>query len=168
MIISPELDAIDAKLLEQLQADARLPMPVLSERVGLSGPACYRRVRRLREIGAIEREVAIVRPRTLGWPLTMVVLVTLERDSGRATDAGGGHIIDQFMRKIAAVPEVVEAWYVTGDHDFALRVVARDMEGYDELTRRILLNDENVRTFKTLVVMRQAKAWSPVPADRVI
>ncbi|MDE1146262.1 MAG: Lrp/AsnC family transcriptional regulator [Azospirillaceae bacterium] len=165
-MVSPptDLDAIDRKLLEQLQADARLPIPTLAERVGLSGPACYRRIRRLRETGAIEREVAIVRPRTLGWPLTMVVLVTLERDSGRGrSGTNDGSVIDQFMRKLATVPEVVEAWYVTGDHDFALRIVARDMEGYDALTRRILLNDENVRTFKTLVVMRHAKPLSPVP-----
>ena len=52
-----ELDAIDRRILEQLQIDARVPMPILAERVGLSGPACYRRVRRLREAGAILREV---------------------------------------------------------------------------------------------------------------
>lgn len=153
---SLKLDSIDRKLLEQLQVDARIPMPELAERVGLSGPACYRRVRRLREIGAIEREVAIVAPRTMGWPLTMIVLVTLERDRSL--------LIDQMIRSLRAEPEVVEAWYVTGDEDFVLRVVARDMEDYDGFTRRILHADENIRSFKTLVVMRHAKPLSPVPS----
>ncbi|WP_207458798.1 Lrp/AsnC family transcriptional regulator [Azospirillum sp. SYSU D00513] len=153
-----DLDALDLKILEQLQGDARMPFPELAERVGLSAPACYRRVRRLRETGAIEREVAVVRPRTMGWPLMMIVLVTLERERA--------HTLDQLMRKLAAVPEVVEAWYVTGDHDVALRMVARDMESYDELTRRVLLGEESVRSFKTLVVMRHAKPMSPmVPAQ---
>ena len=149
------LDAFDLKLLELLQADAQRPVPVLADQVGLSAPACYRRIRRLREIGAIAREVAVVRPRTLGWPLSMIVLVTLERESART--------VDEMMRVLQAVPEVVEAWNVTGDHDFAVRMVARDMEGYDELARRLFAADERVRSFKTLVVIRQVKEMSPIP-----
>lgn len=67
MAANLDLDDFDLKLLERLQADARTPVPVLAEAVGLSAPACYRRIRRLREIGAIDREIAVVRPRTLGW-----------------------------------------------------------------------------------------------------
>lgn len=67
------------------------------------------------------------------------------------------------MRVLQAVPEVVEAWNVTGDHDFAVRMVARDMEGYDELARRLFAADERVRSFKTLVVIRQVKEMSPIP-----
>lgn len=150
-----KLDAIDRRLLHALQEDARMPVDVLAERVGLSGPACYRRVRRLREVGAIEREVALVKPQTMGWPLMMIVLVTLERER---TD-----IIDRIVQKFGRVPEVVEAWYVTGDHDFALRVVAQDMERFEEFTRKVLYADENIRSFKTLVVMRGVKPLSPVP-----
>lgn len=90
----------------------------------------------------------------MGWPLVMIVLVALERERRE--------IIDGFIRKLAAVPEIVEAWYVTGDHDFALRVLARDMESFEEMTRRVLYGDENVKSFKTLVTMRQVKKASPV------
>lgn len=149
------LDDFDLKLLQRLQADAQRSVSVLAEEVGLSAPACYRRIRRLREMGAITREVALVRPRTLGWPLSMIVLVTLERE--------GAGTVDEMMRVLQAVPEVVEAWNVTGDYDFAVRMVARDMEGYDELARRLFAADERVRSFKTLVVIRQVKEMSPIP-----
>jgi Lrp/AsnC family leucine-responsive transcriptional regulator len=149
------LDDFDLKLLELLQADVRRPVPVLAATVGLSAPACYRRIRRLREIGAIDREVAIVRPRTLGWPLSMIVLVTLERE--------GAGTVDEMMRVLQGVPEVIEAWNVTGDNDFAVRMVARDMESYDELARRLFAADERVRSFQTLVVIRQVKERSPIP-----
>lgn len=149
------LDDFDLKLLELLQADSQRPVPEIADAVGLSAPACYRRIRRLRETGAIEREVAVVRPRTLGWPLSMIVLVTLEREGART--------VDEMMRVLQTVPEVVEAWNVTGDHDFAVRMVARDMEGYDELARRLFAADERVRSFKTLVVIRQVKEMSPIP-----
>lgn len=155
-----KLDPIDMRLLEALQRDAQIPMEALAERLEMSAPACYRRIRRLREIGAIEREVALVRPQTMGWTLSMIVLVTLERER---TD-----IIDRIIQKFSLVPEIIEAWYVTGDHDFAIRVVARDMEYFEEFTRRVLYADENVRSFKTLVVMRNVKSLSPIPvADRI-
>jgi Lrp/AsnC family transcriptional regulator, leucine-responsive regulatory protein len=150
-----KLDIFDRRLLHALQENARMSADVLAERIGLSAPACYRRVKRLRDIGAIDREVALVKPQTMGWPLTMIVLVTLERE--------GADIIDRIVQKLARVPEVLEAWYVTGDHDFALRVVALDMERFEEFTRKVLYADENIRGFKTLVVMRGVKSLSPVP-----
>jgi Lrp/AsnC family leucine-responsive transcriptional regulator len=149
------LDDFDLRLPELLQADAQRPVATLAEDVGLSAPACYRRIRRLRQAGVIEREVAVVKPRTLGWPLSMIVLVTLERESART--------VDEMMRVLQGVPEVVEAWNVTGDHDVAVRIVAHDMEGYDELARRLFAADERVRSFKTLVVIRQVKDMSPIP-----
>lgn len=154
-----ELDAIDRKLLEQLQIDTRMPMETMADRVGLSGPACYRRVRRLRESGVIDREVAIVKPRLMGWPLSMIVLVTLERERAQT--------VDVLIRQFAAVPEIIDSWLVTGDHDFALRMVARDMESFDDLTRRIFVADDNIRSFKTLVVLRHTKAMSPIVAADV-
>ncbi|WP_129774486.1 Lrp/AsnC family transcriptional regulator [Peristeroidobacter soli] len=151
-----ELDAADYRLLELLQADARTPIAALAEIVGLSEPACYRRIQRLKREKVIEREVAVVSPRTMGWPLTMIVLVTLERERTA--------ILDQFIRKLQGVPEIVEAWYVTGDYDFALRVVAQSMESFETLTRDVLYADNFVKNFKTLVTMRTVKTQSPLKA----
>ncbi len=149
------LDTFDRKLLEILQEDCQRPVAAIAESVGLSVPACYRRIRRLRSTGVIEREVAIVQPRTLGWPLSMIVLVMLERDGTRT--------IEQMTRNFQAEPEVAEAWHVTGDFDLALRIVARDMEGFDQLSQRLFSAGNLVRGFKTLVVIREMKSFSPVP-----
>ncbi|WP_349920849.1 Lrp/AsnC family transcriptional regulator [Aeromonas veronii] len=142
-------DKFDLLILSELQQDARLPIPELAHRVGLSAPACYRRVRELRETGLIEREVALVAPATMGWPITMLVLVTLERDHGR--------IVDEMIASLQREPEVMDLWYVTGEQDFVLQVAARDMQSYEQFTRRVLHAREQVRSFKTLVVMGQHK-----------
>ncbi|NML05634.1 Lrp/AsnC family transcriptional regulator [Sphingomonas sp. G-3-2-10] len=155
MIRNRDLDSFDLKLLGLMQADAQQAMAALAEAVGLSVPACYRRIRRLRQTGVIQREVAIVRPKTLGWPLSMIVLVTLERERA--------HTMEDMMAVLRAEPEVLEAWNVTGDHDLAVRMVARDMESYDETVKRLFVIDERVRNFQTLVVIRQIKELSPVP-----
>ena len=104
--MNPMTDKFDLLILAELQQDARLPTPELAHRVGLSAPACYRRVRALRESGLIEREVALVAPSTMGWPITMLVLVTLERDHGR--------IVDEMIASLQREPEVMDLWYVTG------------------------------------------------------
>lgn len=151
-----KLDAADYRLLELLQEDARTPMAKLAELVDLSEPACYRRVQRLKRDKIIEREVAVVAPRTMGWPLTMIVLVTLERERTA--------ILDQFIRKLQSVPEILDAWYVTGDYDFALRVVARDMESFESMTREVLYANNFVKNFKTLVTMRDVKTRGSLKA----
>lgn len=150
-----DLDTIDLRIIEQLQIDARIPIPTLAERVGLSGPACYRRIRRLRETGAILREVAVVAPRTVGWPLSMICLVTLERE--------GAKTIEDVLRKLEAQPEVIEAWQITGEYDFAVKIVARDMESYDNLVHRLFAQDDRVRSFMTLVVIRSTKKSGFIP-----
>ena len=151
-----ELDSADYRLLELLQVDARTPVTKLAAIVGLSEAACYRRIQRLKRQSVIEREIAVVSPRSMGWPLMMIVLVTLERERTS--------IIEGFIRKLQSVPEILEAWYVTGDYDFALRIVARDMGSFDTLTREVLYEGNYVKSFKTLVTMRYVKAQGPLKA----
>lgn len=151
-----DLDPFDMRLLELLQEDARRPIADLAVEIGLSSPACYRRIRRLREIGAIEREVAVVRPRTLGWGLTMVVLVVLEREVSRT--------VSDLLCQLAAHPQVIDCANVTGDYDFVVRLVARDMEDYGELVERLFSDDERVRNFKTLVVIKDGGGTKALPA----
>ena len=143
------LDRFDLKILAAVQRNARMAMPELAQKVGLSPPACYRRVRALRKAGVIQREVAIVAPSTLGWPLTMIVLVKLERDKGP--------VIDALVRKLKKSSAVMDVWYVTGDHDLVLHVAAENMAAYDVFTRRTLHADGHVHSFETLVVLQQPK-----------
>jgi Lrp/AsnC family leucine-responsive transcriptional regulator len=148
------LDHFDLRILTVLQREARTPMAEFAEEVGLSAPACYRRIRALRDVGAIEREIALVAPAVMGWPITMIVLVTLERDSGR--------IVDRLIHKLRAAREVIDIWYVTGDHDLVLHVAAQNMSSYDAFTRRALHGEQHVRNFKTLVVMKHAERAAPL------
>lgn len=158
MALLDDLDSFDLRLLTMMQDDARVSAAAMSEGVGLSVPACYRRIQRLRRIGAIKRDVSIVDPVTMGWPLTIIVLVTLDRE--------GQRILDDFHRAIAAVPEIVEAWYVTGEHDFVLRMVARDMPSFDRQISELLYSKPFIRSFKTLVTFRNLKPLSGIPPAR--
>ena len=113
---SVTLDRFDRALLEQVQVNNQVPARRLAERVGLSESAVLRRLRRLRREGVIAADVSIVHPSVLGLPLTVHVLVSLERE--------GLAELDAFTRKLRARPEVRQAWYVTGEADFVLRLAA--------------------------------------------
>jgi Lrp/AsnC family leucine-responsive transcriptional regulator len=145
-----DLDSFDLRLLELMQADARRPVPELAELVGLSSPACYRRIRRLREIGAMLSEVAVVQPKTLGWGVSMFVLVVLEREGSRT--------VADLLGKFSEHPQVIECANVTGEYDIAVRLVARDMEDYDDVAQTLFVDDDRVRSFKTLVVIREGQS----------
>ena len=144
---SVTLDRFDHALLEQVQVDNQLPARRLAERVGLSESAVLRRLRRLRQEGVIAADVSIVHPSVLGLPLTMHVLVSLERE--------GLAELDGFTRKLRARPEVRQAWYVTGEADFVLRLQLASMEAYEGFAREVFHEDRNVRTFRTIVAIRQ-------------
>ncbi len=90
-------------------------------------------------------------------PLSMLVMVTLDREGART--------IEEMATLFRKEPEVVEAWNVTGDHDLVVRMIARNMESYDELVQRLFSANDNVRSFKTLVVIREVKPASPVPVE---
>lgn len=152
-----DLDAFDLKLLSILQANTRGTAEELAAQVGLSPSACLRRVRRLREGGVIEAEVAVVAPRAVGRELTMVVQVALERERA--------DIMDAFKRAMRATPEVMQCFYVTGDIDFILIVTMPSMEDYERFTNRFFFQNPNVRRFTTLVVMDRVKVGLAVPID---
>ena len=153
-----DLDDKDRHLLDLLQADARRPLERLAGDVGLSAPAVQRRLKRLREAGVITAEVAVVDPAAVGLPMTFVVMVELERERAQQIDA--------FRRKVAAEPQVQQSYYVTGEGDFVLVALARDMDDFEALTRRLFFDDPNVRRFRTSVVMGQARRSLTAPARR--
>jgi len=153
---SAELDRKDRQLLDLLQQDARQSLETLAGEVALSAPAVQRRIKRLRATGAIEREVAVVDPAVVGLPMTFIVIVELERESADQ--------IDVFRRKVSAEPQVQQGYYVTGEGDFIIIAVARDMDDFEALTRRLFFDDPNVRRFRTSVAMGKAFRSLSVPA----
>lgn len=149
-VIVPEtvgLDDFDRALLAAVQANNQTPARILASRVGLSESAVLRRLRRLRRDGVIVADVAVVHPAVLGTPLTIHVLVSLERETS--------DLLDGFIRGLRRRPEVRAAWYVTGDADFVLELGLSGMDAYETFAREVFHDDPNVRSFRTIVAMRQ-------------
>lgn len=154
-----ELDGIDFRILRALQANNRLTSEQLGSLAGLSPTACQRRIKRLREEKVIEGDVSIISPKAVGRSLTTLVQVSLERERA--------DIIDRFKAAIRATPEIMMGFYVTGDADFVLVVSARDMEDFEQFTRRFFYENPDIKGFKTMVVIDRVKAGFALPIDGV-
>ena len=152
------LDDIDRRIVNALQADGRLPMVELAERVGLSATPCQRRVKRLEEEGVIGRYAALVSPLSLGLALQALVQVTLDDHSEKTVEA--------FEAAIRARPEVVACYAVTGDMDFLLHVQTPDLASFSEFAMKALLRVPGVRGTRSSFIMQAVKsdlAWAPQP-----
>ncbi|NZD63586.1 Lrp/AsnC family transcriptional regulator [Rhizobium sp. WYCCWR 11290] len=152
-----ELDRADIALLNAVQKNNKLTSEELAERAHLSPTACQRRLKRLRAEGAIEADISIVSPKAVGRHVTVVVLVSLERERA--------DIIDRFKTAIKNTREVMIGYYVTGDADFLLVVTAKDMEDYEQFTRRFFYENNDIKGFKTMVVMDRVKAGFAFPIE---
>lgn len=124
------LDAADRRILRELQADATLPIAELAERVGLTQTPCWKRVKRLTEKGVIERRVAILDRERLG--LSLVVFVSVR--TSRHDEAW----LSEFAKGASALPEVVEFYRLSGETDYLLKVVVRDIAAYDAFYKRLI------------------------------
>ncbi|AVC45571.1 winged helix-turn-helix transcriptional regulator [Rhizobium leguminosarum bv. viciae] len=152
-----ELDRADIALLNAVQKNNKLTSEELAERAHLSPTACQRRLKRLRAEGVIEADISIVSPKAVGRHVTVVVLVSLERERA--------DIIDRFKTAIKNTREVMIGYYVTGDADFLLVVTAKDMEDYEQFTRRFFYENNDIKGFKTMVVMDRVKAGFAFPIE---
>lgn len=151
------IDRLDAKLLNLLQSNNRRGSEELGELVGLSPTAVQRRLKKLRSDGVIEADVSVVVPKAIGRPVSMFVLVTLERERA--------DIVDRFKQSIRQTLEVMNGYYVTGDADFLLIVTAESMEDYEQFTRKFFYENPDIKGFKTMVIMDRVKVGFFVPID---
>jgi Lrp/AsnC family transcriptional regulator, leucine-responsive regulatory protein len=152
------LDEIDKKIVAALQAEGRLPIVDLAERVGLSATPCQRRVKRLEEEGLITRYAALVSPAAMGFGLQALVEVTLEDHSEKTVEA--------FEAAIRARAEVVACYAVTGDMDFLLHVFAPDLNSFSDFALKALLRMPGVKGTRSSFIMQAIKsdlAWAPAP-----
>lgn len=144
-----ELDRIDRKILNALQTDCNVTNLALSEEVGISPPACLRRVKHLRDEGFILRDVSLVDPSKLGLKLTAIVEVTLERHTEDYKSS--------FLRRVQGEDTITQCYMVTGETDAVLVVHLKDMEEYADFTRRIFDSDRHVVRYRTLFAIRRIK-----------
>ena len=143
------IDDMDRKILHEVQLNNQQTSAQISETVGLSPTSVQRRLNRMRRDKIIEADVSIASHVALGRPLIMMVAVELERERS--------DIIDRFKRSVRKVPEIMSAYYVTGDTDFILMISAKDMEDYENFTRRFFYDNADIKGFKTTVVMDRIK-----------
>ena len=153
------LEPIDLLLLAQLQQDSSLSNQALAERVHTSPPTCLRRVKRLFEAGLIERQVAILNPEklaaTVGYGLTAIVEITLDRQDAQA--------LDRFEAKVADIAEVQQCYRVSPGPDFCLVVHAVHMPAYQALAQRLFTSDANVRNVKAFFSIKRSKFGAALP-----
>jgi Lrp/AsnC family transcriptional regulator len=128
--MAKKIDEIDRKILAQLQHDASLSVDDISDRVGLSRNACWRRIRAMEAGGVIRGRVVLADPGAVGCPLEVMVLVR--------TSAHDATWMETFQRTIRAMPEVVGAYRMTGDLDYLLRVRVADVPAYDAFYKRVI------------------------------
>lgn len=152
---SIDLDETDLRLLDALQRDASESNQSLAERFNISPPTCLRRVRRLRESGWIESEVAILDADRIGPLLTAVVEVSLDRQDAASLDA--------FEQRITPDDAVQQCYRVSPGPDFVLIVTVRDMPGYQALAQRLFTSDAAVRNVKAFFSVKRAKFAPRVP-----
>ncbi|HLS79813.1 MAG TPA: Lrp/AsnC family transcriptional regulator [Steroidobacter sp.] len=150
-----KIDRLDARILAELQRDGRLSVVELSERVGLTGTPCARRVKQLEASGVIQGYAALLDPARLGLKVQAFVQVKLERH----TDEN----VEQFQRELAALEQVVSCFATTGEYDFMLQVVAPDLEALSQLVLRKLLKISSVRDVHSSIVLDTIKRSARTP-----
>lgn len=153
------LDSIDLRLLDALQRDASPTNQALAADIGISPPTCLRRVQRLRALGLVERQVALLSPDRIaavrGHGLQAIVEISLDRQGAEALDA--------FEARVIADDAVQQCWRVSPGPDFVLVVAARDMPGYGALAQRLFTADANVRNVKAFFSLKRAKFEPRIP-----
>jgi Lrp/AsnC family leucine-responsive transcriptional regulator len=150
-----DLDAIDCRIIAELQADARLSNVALAEKVGLSPSPCLRRVKRLEHDGYIEGYRAALRRDRIGLGFSVFLGVKIE---GHANECAL-----KFEEAVSAMPEVVACHLVSGEADYFLEVVVPDLEHYQRFLVGKLLNLPIVREVRSNIAIQTLKAGAPLP-----
>lgn len=150
-----KLDKIDRKIIHDLQVNGRITNVELAQNAGISAPPCLRRVRNLEEAGLILSYHARVNSAALGYPMTVFTGVKLK--------AVGEGELKKFELQIEKWDRVREAYMMTGDNDFMLKIVARDWDDYQNFLTTQLLESPNVAAVKSSLSIKTSKLLAGVP-----
>jgi Lrp/AsnC family transcriptional regulator, leucine-responsive regulatory protein len=150
-----KVDNFDRAILRLLQEDAALSQREIAESVNLSAPAVQRRIARMEAEGVIKRTVAVVDPTAVGYPITVLVEVTLTSDRSNVVAAAASFFRD--------APEVQQCYRVMGAAGFILILLIPSMEEYEQRTACLFADNELVRSYRTIVVLDRVKSGLGVP-----
>jgi Lrp/AsnC family leucine-responsive transcriptional regulator len=143
------MDKIDRKILQILQVDARASLQEIGQQAGLSASPCWERIRKMEQSGVIEGFTVRLNAQALGLNDTVMVQVTL--------DSHSDNTLEKFGETLAAIPEVVEAYLLSGEYDYLLRVAVKDTRDYERLLREKLYKIKGIRHSKSSFVLRTLK-----------
>jgi len=152
-----QLDLFDRRIIEALQADARMPVAAIAERTALSATPVSRRLKRLEDEGLIRAYAPVLDTRKLGFALDAYVLVNL--------DAHSDENIAGFEQAIAENPYVIACHAVTGDRDYLLHVLARDVEHLGQITLKSIVRIQGVRDVQSVIVLETIKKSPAIPLE---
>lgn len=150
-----ELTGVDRKILRALQEDGRMTVQAIADRVGLSPSPCLRRIRRMEMAGVITGYSATVDQKAAGLPVSVFISIKLERQRARELDA--------LAEAIGRWPEVMEAYLMTGQFDFLLRVVCEDLSAYEHFLREKLTQIEGVASIESSFSLGAVKVSRALP-----
>jgi Lrp/AsnC family transcriptional regulator len=150
-----KLSVSDRRLLQALQDDASLSQIDLAERSGLSRTSVWRRVRELEEAGVIEGRVALLSPKALGLQIHVLLSVSMVEHSNKVRRS--------FETHVERLPEVMECFSVSGERDYVLQIISRDMESYNEFLNTKILHHSSVRSASSSFALRRVKYTTALP-----
>jgi Lrp/AsnC family transcriptional regulator len=150
-----EITRSDRQLLQALQQDVMISQIELAERAGLSRTSVWRRIRELEEAGLIERKVALLNSRLLGFQIHVLLSVSMNKHSVRTRK--------DFENHVQTLPEVTECFSVSGDRDYLLHIVARDMESYNDFLNTMILDHPSVHSASSSFALRRVKYTTALP-----
>lgn len=150
-----EVDDVDRALLRLLQQNNQGTVRALAEQVGVSAPTCLRRIRALRQAGVIRHDTALLDPAKLGLGLLCYAEVALHLHSAPA--------VQTFGLRMRQLPHVLACDEIAGEADFLLQVLVKDMAAFSDFAQAHLASDSNVRSYRSLFVIRQHKDEHRLP-----
>jgi len=151
------LSRTDRRLLNELQRDTTRNQSELAELVGMSRTSCWRRIRDFEDAGLIERQVALLNPKVAGFNIQVLLLVAMTEHTDENRQG--------FERHVSLLPEVTECFSVSGDRDYVLHVVVKDMDTYNEFLNSQVLKHSAVRSASSTFVLRRVKYSTVLPLD---
>jgi Lrp/AsnC family leucine-responsive transcriptional regulator len=149
------IDEVDVQLLKLLQQDGRITNADLAKSVGLSPPSVLQRVRALERAGLIRGYTALLDAEKLGMRITAFAMVSLSLHQDMA--------IERFRRAVLDVEEIQECYHVSGEYDFLLKIVVKDMRAYEVLIREKISRIRGIRQINSSIVFGVTKQTTAIP-----
>ena len=150
-----ELSRADRRLLVAMQHDSRLSQNELADLAGMSRTSCWRRIREFEDSGIIDKQVALLSPRKLGFQIHVFLAVAMVEHTDANRDSFEGHV--------QSLPEVTECYSVSGERDYVLQVVVSDMDAYNRFINTQILHHSAVRSASSTFALRRVKYSTELP-----